>query len=99
MIPAIRKVLLSVLVYQNATLSKPAESGEIAQRARDRLERARAKRNEFCLNANGLCGKRESSAARFRTDASVASCKYYAPSDHNRILQRLTSVSPATVSL
>jgi len=35
MIPAKGKVLLSVLVYQNDTLSKPTESGEIAQHTRD----------------------------------------------------------------
>jgi hypothetical protein len=33
--PSERKVLLSVLVYQNDTLSKPTESGEIAQHTRD----------------------------------------------------------------
>lgn len=30
-----RKVLLSVLVYQNTTLSKPTESGEIEQHTQD----------------------------------------------------------------
>jgi hypothetical protein len=59
------------LIYQNETVSKPAENGEFEQRARDRAESAGAKRNEFCLNANGLCGKPEKPAERFSADAAV----------------------------
>lgn len=33
-----RKVLLSILVYQNEALSKPVESGEIAQHTPDCLD-------------------------------------------------------------
>jgi len=62
------------LIYQNETVSKPAESGEIEQQACDRGSKATPKRSKFCLNANALCGKRESSATRLEVIEVLISC-------------------------
>ncbi|MBC9876769.1 hypothetical protein G8O24_05310 [Bradyrhizobium sp. INPA01-394B] len=60
------------MIYQNDAVSKPVESGEIEQEARDRVESVRVKRGEFCLNVNGLSGKGKNAAGRVRVCFSRA---------------------------
>jgi hypothetical protein len=57
MIPAKGKVLLSVLIYQNETVSKSAESGKIEQRVRDRVERARGETQRILFKRERLTRK------------------------------------------
>ena len=57
MIPAKGKCCCRYLIYQNETVSKPAESGEIEQQARDRGRQSKAKTQRILFKRERLMWK------------------------------------------